>query len=57
MSLLDLTEVLELIVLSAIVIELFALHNHAKIDRRIDEHLLDTEKHLEQSDTSLFALD
>jgi len=47
---------LEFIVLGIIAIELFALNNHTKIDKRIDEHLLDTEKYLEQSNTSLLAL-
>ena len=47
---LELGYILELLVLGAIAIELFALYNHNKMDSRIDEHILDTDRRLEKSD-------
>ena len=48
--------IMEFIVLGAIAIELFALYNHSKIDNRIDEHILDTERKLEKYDVLVQVL-
>ncbi len=47
---------MEFIVLGAIAIELFALYNHTKIDHRIDEHILDTDRKLEKYDVMINVL-
>jgi division protein CdvB (Snf7/Vps24/ESCRT-III family) len=46
----------ELIVLGAITIELFSLYNHTKLDHRIDEHILDTDRKLEKTDVMIQIL-
>ena len=51
------TELLEIIVLAAIAIELYALHSHTKFDHRVDKHLQDTTSHLETSDKLMRSLD
>jgi chromosome segregation ATPase len=51
------TEILEIIVLAAIAIELYALYSHTKFDHRVDEHLQDTASHLDRSDTLIQSLD
>ena len=48
--------VVELIVLGAIAIELYALYNHTKLDNRIDEHILDTDRNLEKHDVIIQVL-
>jgi chromosome segregation ATPase len=48
--------IMEFIVLGAIGIELFALYNHSKIDNRMDEHILDTERKLEKYDVLVQVL-
>ncbi len=48
--------IMELLVLGAIALELFALYNHTKIDNRIDEHILDTERKLEKYDVLVQVL-
>lgn len=57
MEYLEFTEILEIIVLGAIAIELYALYSHSKLDHRIDEHILDTAKHLERANTLIDKLD
>ncbi|MCK5626129.1 hypothetical protein KAI11_04665, partial [Candidatus Bathyarchaeota archaeon] len=48
--------IMEFIVLGAIAIELFALYNHSKLDHRIDEHILDTDRKLEKYDVMINVL-
>lgn len=48
--------VLEIIVLGAIAIELFALYNHSKFDHQIDEHILETDRNLEKYDVLIQIL-
>jgi hypothetical protein len=48
--------IVELTVLVAIAIELFALYNHSKFDAQIDEHILDTDRSLEKYDVMIQVL-
>ncbi|MBS7615285.1 hypothetical protein KEJ18_06115 [Candidatus Bathyarchaeota archaeon] len=48
---------LEIFVLVAILIELYALYNHTKLDRRMDKHINDTNVRLEESDRMIKLLD
>jgi chromosome segregation ATPase len=52
----ELGTIVELIVLGAIAIELFALYNHSKFDAQIDEHILDTDRSLEKYDVMIQVL-
>ena len=54
---LDYEGILELIVLGAIAIELYALYQHNKLDQRIDEHILDTDRKLEKTDKIIEILE
>jgi septal ring factor EnvC (AmiA/AmiB activator) len=54
---LEFGEILEIIVLVAISIELFALYNHTKFDKRIDEHIVEADKKLEKSNEEMKILD
>jgi len=54
---LDFNGTLEILVLTAIVIELFALYNHTKLDNRIDEHVQETNDQLLRSGEIMKALD
>ena len=53
----ELGYVLELMVLGAIAIELFALYYHNRTDNRIDDHILETDRRLEKSDTMMKIMD
>lgn len=44
---------IEIIVLFAIALELFALYNHTKLDNRIDEHILENTKNLTKSEVMM----
>jgi hypothetical protein len=46
-------ELLEITVLIVIILELFALYRHSKIDRRIDEHLVKTDTLINRLDIHL----
>ena len=48
--------IMEFIVIGAVAIELFALYNHSKLDHRIDEHILDTDRNLEKYDVMIQVL-
>ncbi|UCH02735.1 MAG: hypothetical protein JSV20_02820 [Candidatus Bathyarchaeota archaeon] len=48
---------MEIIILGAIAIELFALYNHSKLDKRIDEHIKETNKSLTLSNGLMKMLD
>ncbi|MBS7657109.1 MAG: hypothetical protein QXI71_02105 [Candidatus Bathyarchaeia archaeon] len=48
---------LEILVLAAISIELYALYNHTKLDKRMDKHINDTNVRLEESDRMIKVLD
>ena len=50
---LDIGSSVEIIVLFAIALELFALYNHGKIDNRIDEHLLENTEHLTKNEVMM----
>jgi hypothetical protein len=49
----ELDTIIKLIVLGAIAIELYALYSHSKLDRRIDEHILETERNLDKYDVTI----
>jgi hypothetical protein len=51
------TEILELIVLGAIAIELYALYHHNKMDNRIDEHILDANESFAKANGVMTKLD
>ena len=48
----EFASIVEILVLMAIAIELFALYSHSKLGNRIDEYILDTDRHLERSDAN-----
>ena len=50
-------EILELIVIGAITIELFALYNHTKLSNRIDEHILENNETIANSNEMMKKLD
>jgi hypothetical protein len=50
-------QILELLVLGAIAVEFFALYRHAKMDERIDEHILHVNEHLESVEAMLRTVD
>jgi len=50
-------EILEIVVLAAIAIELFALYSHSKLDHRIDEHLIEDGEKLAKSESIMNLLD
>lgn len=50
-------DLLEVLVLGAIIIELLALYKHIKFDKRMDEHIRDTNERLEKSDRIIEILD
>jgi len=54
---LDFNWMLEIAVLIAIAIELFALYNHTKLDNRIDEHVQKTNDQLLRSGEIMKTLD
>ena len=51
------TEILELIVLGAIVVELYALYQHNKMDNRIDEHILDANESFAKANEVMTKVD
>ncbi|UCH37144.1 MAG: hypothetical protein JSV76_05500 [Candidatus Bathyarchaeota archaeon] len=51
------TEILELIVLGAIAIELYALYHHNKMDNRIDEHILDANESFAKANEIMTRVD
>ena len=53
----EFTEILEILVLTAIVIELFSLYNHHKLDNRIDAHLLESNECISKSNETTRILD
>jgi hypothetical protein len=54
---LDFEGLLEILVVIAITIELYALYNHSKLDSRMDEHISNTNMRLERSDEVMKTLD
>ena len=50
-------EILEIVVLFAIALELFALYGHTKLDHRIDEHIMETCENLARSESSMSNLE
>jgi len=48
---------LEIFVLVAISIELYALYNHTKLDRRMDKHIKNNNMRLEESERMIRLLD
>ena len=49
-------EILEIVVLCAIALELFALYSHTKLDHRIDEHILEANEGLARNEALMNAL-
>jgi hypothetical protein len=54
---LEFGEILEIVVLVAIAIELFALYSHSRLDHRIDEHLMEDGEKLAKSESLMNMLD
>ena len=50
-------QILEIIVLPAITLELFALYNHTKLDHRIDEHIMEANERLAKNESLMNTLD
>jgi peptidoglycan hydrolase CwlO-like protein len=55
--LLNAFELVEFLVLGAIAIELLTLYRHIRFDRRMDEHIKDTNLRLEKTDKIIEILD
>lgn len=57
MRLLDLLVIVEILVLAAIAIEIFALYKHIKLENRMDEHIFETSDRLVRSAELVRVLD
>ena len=53
----EFNQILEITVLCAIVIELFVIYSHAKLEKRIDKHLIVLDNHTEKLEEHIFKLD
>jgi chromosome segregation ATPase len=53
----EFTSIVEILVLMAIAIEVYALYGHSKLSNRIDEHILDVDRNLERSEKTVEDLD